>query len=68
MGRLKIYDTDVPRESIVAEREAIYLSKSAEQKFYVLLHLNSISRKLHGGKPLKYPQGKGIVIRKANHI
>ena len=66
MGRLKIYDTDTPRESILAEREALYLSKSAEQKIYALLQLNHIAVQLNGGKPLKQPQGKGIVIKKLN--
>lgn len=66
MGRLKIYDTDIPRESIVAERESVYLNSSAEQKFYALLHLNRISIKMNGGKPLKIPQGKGLVIRKTS--
>lgn len=66
MGRLKIYDTDTPRESILAEREALYLSKSAEQKIYALLQLNYVAVQLNGGKPLKQPQGKGIVIKKLN--
>lgn len=64
VGRLKIYNSNIPRESIIAEREAVYLNKSAEQKFYALLHLNHISVKMNGGKPLKIPQGKGLVIRK----
>lgn len=66
MGRLKIYSSDVSRESIVAEREAVYLNSSAEQKFYALLRLNHISVKMNGGNPLKQPQGKGLVIRKPN--
>ncbi|MFN0290242.1 MULTISPECIES: hypothetical protein [Pedobacter] len=68
MGRLKIYDTDIPRESIIAEREAVYLNKSAEQKIHALLQLNYVAVQLNGGKPLKQPQGRGIIIRKANHI
>lgn len=65
MGRLKIYSTDIPRESIVAEREAIYLNRSAEQKIYLLLNLIHTSVQMNGGRPLKQPQGKGIVIRKS---
>ncbi|MDQ8003485.1 MAG: hypothetical protein REI64_01725 [Pedobacter sp.] len=68
MGRLKIYNTDIPRESILAEREALYLSKSAEQKIYALLQLNHVAVQLNGGKPLKQPQGKGLLIRKVSHI
>lgn len=64
MGRLKIYDNDIPRETIVAEREAVYLNKSAEQKIHALLQLNYVAVQLNGGKPLKQPQGKGILIRK----
>ncbi|MGV3545686.1 MAG: hypothetical protein ACO1N4_01405 [Pedobacter sp.] len=66
MGRLKIYDTDTPRESILAEREALYLRKSARAKIYALLQLNHVAVQLNGGKPLKQPQGKGIVIKKLN--
>lgn len=66
MGRLKLYSSDIPRDSIVAEREAIYLNRSAEQKFYALLNLNRISVQMNGGNPLKTPQGKGIIIRKSN--
>ena len=65
MGRLKIYDQNISRESIVAEREAAYLNRSAEQKFQALLNLNRISVQMNGGNPLKEPQGKGIIIRKA---
>ena len=68
MGRLKIYTNDIPRENIVAEREALYLSKSIEQKIYALLQLNHVAVQLNGGKPLKQPQGKGIFIRKVSHI
>ena len=66
MGSLKIYDNNISRESIVAEREAAYLNRSAEQKFYALLNLNRISVQMNGGNPLKKPQGKGIIISKAN--
>ena len=65
MGSLKIYDSNISRESIVAEREATYLNRSAEQKFYTLLNLNRISVQMNGGNPLKKPQGKGIIIRKS---
>ena len=65
MGSLKIYDSNISHERIVAEREAVYLNRSAEQKFYALLNLNRISVQMNGGNPLKSPQGKGIVIRKS---
>ncbi len=64
MGRLKLYDTNTPRETIVEERESIYLSRTSEQRFFAVLQLNHISIAMNGGKPLKSPQGKGLVIRK----
>lgn len=66
MGKLKLYDISIPRQTIVEERESIYLSQSAKQRFFSVLHLNGISVALNGGRPLKSPQGKGIVIRKPN--
>ncbi|WP_113638852.1 hypothetical protein [Nubsella zeaxanthinifaciens] len=67
MGRLKIYDISIPRETILAERETLYLRKSAEQKIFTLLQLNRTAVQLNGGKPLKQPQGKGLLIRKPSH-
>ncbi len=67
MGRLKIYDINIPRENILAERESLYLRKSAEQKIFTLLRLNRTAVQLNGGKPLKQPQGKGLLIRKPSH-
>lgn len=64
MGKLKLYDTSIPRELIAQERESVYLSRSPEQRFFSVLHLNHISVTMNGGKPLKSPQGKGLVIRK----
>ena len=64
MGRLKIYDTSIPLEHIVNEREVQYLSRSGEGKLKALLHLNHVTVQMNGGKPLKYPQGRGIIIRK----
>lgn len=64
MGKLKLYDTSIPRELIAQERESVYLSRSPEQRFLSVLHLNHISVATNGGKPLKSPQGKGLVIRK----
>lgn len=38
MGTLKIYDINISRDSIVAEREQAYLARSAEQRFFALLN------------------------------
>lgn len=62
MGKVKIYDTSIPRSLIVAERESEYLSKSPEEKFHQLLSLIRLSIKLNNGQPIKQPQGKGLVI------
>ncbi len=64
MGRLKLYDTSIPRETIVEERESVYLSRTSEQHFFNVLQLNRISVVMNGGRPLKSPEGKGLVIRK----
>ncbi len=64
MGKLKLYDLNIPRETIVEERENIYLSRTAEQRFFSILQLNKISVTINGGRPLKSPQGKGVIIRK----
>lgn len=64
MGKLKLYDTSIPRETIVEERESVYLSRTPKQCFFSILQLNRISVAMNGGKPLKSPQGKGLVIRK----
>ena len=64
MGKLKLYDTSIPRELIVGERESVCLSRNPEQRFFSILKLNQISIIMNGCKPLKSPQGKGLVIRK----
>ena len=64
MGSLKLYNTDISRESIAAEREQAYLQLSPTQKLFALLSLNRISIQMNGGHPLKTPQGKGIIICK----
>ena len=66
MGSLKLYDINIPRESIIALRESIYLNRFSESKIYTLLNLIRISVQLNGGNPLKKPQGKGLIIRKSS--
>lgn len=67
MGSLKLYDINTPYQSIAAEREQRYCNRTSEEKFYSLLNLNRISVQLNGGRPLKTPQGKGIIIRRPNN-
>ncbi len=66
MGSLKLYDINIPRENIIAEREATYLNKSVEKKLYSLFNLIKISVQLNGGHPLKKPEGKGLIICKSS--
>ncbi|GAA4319797.1 hypothetical protein [Compostibacter hankyongensis] len=67
MSRLKIYSTNVSRESILRERAAAYQQLSSREKIEQLFSLIQVSVSLNGGKPLKYPQGKGVVISRKNH-
>ncbi|MFC3563541.1 hypothetical protein [Pedobacter jamesrossensis] len=49
MGKLTLYDTSIPRETIVEERENLYLSRTVEQHFFGVLQLNYISVRMNGG-------------------
>ncbi|QPH40263.1 hypothetical protein [Pedobacter endophyticus] len=53
MGKLTFYDTDIPHESIVKERDRVYLNRTARQRFFSLLELNRIAVMMNGGRPLK---------------
>ncbi|SER79164.1 hypothetical protein [Pedobacter rhizosphaerae] len=64
MGKLKLYDLNLSREQVLAERESIYLSLTAQQRFFKTLQLNHTSVAMNGGQPIKTPQGLGLVIRK----
>ena len=64
MGKLKLYDTSLPRDVIEREREQKYLDQSSFQKFIELLSLIHLTVQLNDGKPLKFPQGKGVIISK----
>lgn len=66
MGKLKIYDLSTPSEQIVREREVAYLALSPKEKLLQLISLIHLSVSLNGGKPLKQPQGKGLVISRKN--
>jgi hypothetical protein len=65
MGILKIHDPSISRETIAKNREQRFLKLTSAEKFYALLNLINISVKLNKGKPLKHPQGKGIIISKS---
>jgi hypothetical protein len=62
MGKLKLYDTSIPRDLIVRERIEAYQSLSSQKKILQLLSLIRLSVSLNGGRPIKEPQGKGLVI------
>lgn len=65
MSKLKIYDSKISREEIKDQRLKTQLLRSPEQRILDLFVLNAIVIKLNGGKPLKQPQGKGIVISRS---
>jgi hypothetical protein len=58
MGSLKLYDTNIPRETIIEERANVYLSRTPEQRFFGVLQLNHLSVTMNCGQPLKSPPGK----------
>ena len=64
MGRLKIYDQSKTKEEIQVEREQEFLNLRPSEKFFRLLKLNKLAVTMNGGKPLKVPQGKGLIIKK----
>jgi len=64
MGRLKIYHSEDDTEEIKRNREVKFLSLSGQERFFELVKLNKLAVLMNGGKPLKVPQGIGIVIRR----
>ena len=68
MGRLIIRDNpDTFQQDL--ERSKRFVSLSTTEKLNELFALIDLSVKLNGGKPLKVPQGKGLVLKKIHgHI
>lgn len=64
MGKFKLYDTAIPSELIVREREEAYQNLTPKQKFFQLLSLIKLSIALNADRPIKEPQRKGLVISK----
>ena len=63
MGRLIIRDNpDIFLQDL--ERSRRFVNLSTTEKLNELFALIDLSVKLNGGKPLKVPQGKGLVLRK----
>lgn len=63
MGRLIIRDNpDTFLQDL--ERSKRFANLSTTEKLNELFALIDLSVKLNGGKPLKIPQGKGLVLRK----
>ena len=63
MGRVVLHSVPDP-ERMERERALGFLALPLEEKLKRLFALIELSVKLNDGKPLKEPQGKGIVIRK----
>lgn len=64
MGYLKLHDLILSRDSIAEEREQVYLKLSPAERFFKTIQLLKLSIAMNGGKPIKYPQAKGIVIKR----
>ena len=63
MGRLIIRDNpDTFQQDL--ERSKRFVNLSTTEKLNELFALIDLSVKLNGGKPLKTPQGKGLVLKK----
>jgi hypothetical protein len=65
MAQLIIHNTeiDLKKERVKRQRE-----KTAEQRFVELIKLNKLILLMSGREILKTPQGKGLVLRKIQHI
>lgn len=63
MGRLTIRQNP-DLEQIEQERRQRFMALSTTEKLNELFALIDLSVKLNGGKPLKEPQGLGLVIKK----
>lgn len=59
-----LYHPDKTPEQLEQERTIRFLQLPFEQKLEELYALNAALRALNGGKPLKEPQAKGIVLRR----
>jgi hypothetical protein len=64
MGVVKLHELSIPQRELVKMREDRFLNLSPPEKLYALLNLIHVAVKLNNGKPLKSPQGKGIIIQK----
>lgn len=64
MAKLVLHDLSLSPEAIQQEREQRFLKLSAQEKLEELFALINLSIAMNGGKPIKEPQGKGLIIRK----
>ena len=63
MGKVIIrQNADITQQDL--ERSKRFYNLPTEEKLNELFALIDLSVKLNGGKPLKVPQGKGLVLRK----
>ena len=63
MGKLILHTYPDP-EQLAHERHERYAALPLAEKLKELFALIDLTIKLNGGKPIKEPQGKGIIIRK----
>ena len=63
MGKLILHKQPNP-ERLEQQRAERYFNLPFAEKLKELFSLIDLAVKMNGGKPIKEPQGKGIVIRK----
>jgi hypothetical protein len=63
MARIVINTAPV---DVSEERMRRHLAKTPGERFRDLLRLNMFTKRLSGGRSIRSPQGKGIIIRKKN--
>jgi hypothetical protein len=63
MGKVILHTNPDPERSNL-ERAKRFQQLSTEEKLKALFKLNALAIAFNGGKPIKTPQGKGIVISK----
>jgi hypothetical protein len=65
MGKLILRDiTDTQSQDL--ERAKRFMNLDTTSKLNELFALIDLSVKLNGGKPLKTPQGKGLILKKVH--
>jgi len=63
MGKVILHNNPDPERNN-CDRSRRFQQLSTEEKLTALFNLNALAVAFNGGKPIKVPQGKGMVISK----